>query len=322
MNSTILVAGCGAIGGIYAAHLAKLARVTAYDTNSAHTEAINRDGLRITGRTEALSRVEAVSLAGQLDGRRFDVVIIAVKSLYTEDLVRTLLPRLEGRPLIFTLQNGQGNVELLLDACDWDVAQGMTWEAGEYHGPGYVRHLIHGPVSWMGPARGSLEAAGRLAELMDRAGLPTQATADPRGAIWSKFIFNCAMNPVSALLRGIPEAKYQSEEIYALLRDLVAEGLSVAQSLGITPLYPPLQIVEDVRAGKIALPRHPGSMAQDMERGAPIEIDALTGYMIRKAAEKGIAVPVHQAVYRLMKGLEFGARTVRERTDRNMAVNV
>ncbi len=320
MSANILVAGCGAIGGIYAAHLATVANVTAYDTNPAHVEAINRDGLKISGRTETHARIEALGAAEQLEGRRFDAVIIAVKSLYTAELLRSLLPRLAGHPLMYTLQNGQGNVELLLAECDWDVAQGMTWEAGEYHGPGQIRHLIHGSVSWMGPARGSLEGAGRLAELMDLAGLPTRATADPRGAIWSKFIFNCAMNPVSALLRGIPEAKYQSEEVYELLRDMVAEGLHVAQRLGITPLFHPLQMIEDVRAGKIPLPRHPGSMAQDMERGAPIEIDALTGYMIRKAAEVGVPVPMHEAVYRLMKGLEFGTRTVRERADLNNAV--
>ena len=317
MNSTILVVGCGAIGGIYAAYLSKVAQVTAYDINSEHVAAMRRDGLQLSGCSDLLARFETVSAAEELEGRRFDALIVAVKSHCTAELIRSVLPRLAGQPLLFTLQNGQGNVELLLDACDWNIAQGMTWEAGEYIAPGQVRHLIHGRSACLGPARGPLAAASELAALLDRAGLPTEAAADPRGAIWSKFIFNCAMNPVSALLRGIPEAKYCSEDVYVLLSGMVREGMAVAEGLGITLHHPPLQLLEDVRAGKISLPQHPGSMAQDITRGAPTEIDALTGYMMRKAAELGVATPQHQIVYQLMKGLEFGTQQLNARTRSN-----
>ena len=302
----ILVAGCGAIGGIYAAHLSRVAQVVAYDTNAAHVEAIHRNGLRLAGKTEMLARIEAVAAPTALAERSFDAVIVAVKSMHTDALFRTLRPVLAGRPLLFTLQNGQGNVELLLSACDWDVLHGMTWEGGEYEGPGCVRHLVHGPASCAGPARGSIEAAGWLGELIDSAGLPTRVVADARGAIWSKFIFNSAMNPVAALVRGIPEAKYRSEEVYEVLRAMVDEGKKVAERLGITLQFDPLGLIDDVRNGTVPMPSHPGSMAQDIERGTPTEIDALTGYMVRKAAEVGVAAPAHALVYRLLKGLEFG----------------
>lgn len=302
----ILVAGCGAIGGICAAHLAHLARVTAYDTNAEHIAAINRDGLAVSGATQLVARIAAVSGPEALRGQAFDAVIVAVKSMHTAAVVEQLKPHLSGRPLFLTQQNGQGNVEILLGAGDWDVAQGMIVEAGELVAPGKILHFIHGPVATIGPARGELAAMRWLGELMDRAGLPTRVAADPRGAIWAKYLFNCAINPVSALLRGIPEAKYADDGVYAVLRAMVEEGLAVARALGIEVEGDPLQIVEDIRAGRMPMPRHPGSMAQDIERGTPTEIEALNGYLVRKAEALGVPVPLNRAMYRLVKGLELG----------------
>lgn len=311
-SRAILVAGGGGIGALYAAHLAKLARVVVYDLNAAHVEAIRRDGLRIDGKTELVARVEASASAEALAGRHFDAVLVMVKSMFTEELITTLRGRLAGRPLLLSVQNGQGNVGILETCCDWDILHGMTWEAGEYLAPGQVRHTVHGPESWVGPARGRLQDCAWLGELIDLAGLPTRVVPDARNAVWSKFIFNCAMNPVAALVGGNAEAKYLCDDTYQLLRTLVAEGTAVAQALGITPLYDPLRLVEQVRAGATPMPSHPGSMTLDLRRGTPTEIEGLDGYMLRKARELGIAAPAHEVVYRLLKGLEFGLNAERK----------
>lgn len=305
----ILVAGCGAIGGLYAARLARLARVTALDINAEHVAAINRDGLQISGATEVVARITAVSQAQLLRGQAFDAVIVAVKSMDTAAVAQALKAHLAGRPLVLTQQNGQGNVDALLEAGEWDVAQGMTMEAAGLIGPGRVRHNLHGPLSTIGPARGELAAMRWLGELLDAAGLPTRVVADPRGAIWNKYLFNCAINPVSALLRGIPEAKYANDDVYALLRALVEEGLAVARARGIEVEGDPLHLLEDIRAGRRPLPRHPGSMAQDIERGTPTEIEALNGYLVRAADAAGVPVPLQRAMYQLLKGLELGMRS-------------
>ena len=302
----ILVAGCGAIGGLYAARLARHARVTALDTNAEHVAAINRDGLQISGATELVARIPAVSQAQLLRGQAFDAVIVAVKSMNTAEVAQALKSHLAGRPLVLTQQNGQGNVDALLEAGDWDLAQGMTMEGARLVAPGRVRHNLHGPVSVIGPARGELAAMRWLGELLDAAGLPTRVVADPRGAIWNKYLFNCAINPVSALLRGIPEAKYANDDVYAVLRALVEEGLAVARARGIEVEGDPLHLVEDIRAGRMPLPRHPGSMAQDIERGTPTEIEALNGYLVRAADAAGVPVPLQRAMYQLLKGLELG----------------
>lgn len=307
----ILVAGCGAIGGLYAAHLARHARVTALDIDAEHVAAIQRDGLRIVGLSELVARIHAVSSAQMLRAQAFDAVIVAVKSMDTATLIKGLAPHLAGRPLVLTQQNGQGNVQTLLDAVGWDVAQGMSMEAAERVAPGAVRHNGHGVMSVIGPARGELTRMQWLGELLDAAGLPTRVAADPRGAIWNKYLFNCAINPVSALLRGIPEAKYASDDVYVVLRALVDEGLAVARACGIEVEGDPLHLVEDIRAGRRPMPRHPGSMAIDIERGTPTEIEALNGFLVRRADELGVPVALQRAIYRLLKGLELGMRATR-----------
>jgi len=302
----ILVAGCGAIGGLYAARLARLARVTALDIDAGHVAAINRDGLQISGATEVLARITAVPQAQLLRGEAFDAVIVAVKSMDTAAVARALKAHLAGRPLLLTQQNGQGNVDTLLEALDWDVAQGMTMEGAERVAPGAVRHNVHGATSVIGPARGELARMQWLGELLNAVGLPTRVAADPRGAIWNKYLFNCAINPVSAFLRGIPEAKYANDDVHVVLRALVEEGLAVARALGVEVEGDPLHLVEDIRAGRRPMPRHPGSMAIDIERGTPTEIEALNGYLVRQADAAGVPVPLQRAVYQLLKGLELG----------------
>lgn len=309
----ILVAGCGAIGGLYAAHLARHAHVTALDIDAAHVAAINRDGLRISGLSDIVARIPALTSPRELGNRSFDAVIVAVKSMDTAALIEALEPHLAGRPLVLTQQNGQGNVQAILEGVGGEVAQGMTMEAAERIAPGTVRHNGHGPMSVIGPARGEVSSMQWLGDLLDSAGLPTRVAADPRGAMWNKYLFNCAINPVSALLRGIPEAKYASGEVYALLRALVDEGLAVARACGIPVEGDPLHLLEDIRAGRRPMPRHPGSMAIDIEPGAPIEIEALNGYLVRRADELGVPVPLQRAMYRLLKGLEFGMSAARKR---------
>lgn len=303
---SFLIVGAGAIGGIYAAHLAKVATVAVLDTDAAHVGAIREHGLAVIGVTETVAAIEAATEVAAYSGRSFDFVIVAVKSGHTRSALESLLPRLAGRPALLSLQNGQGNIEVMAELTDAELIHGLTWEAGELEEPGRIRHLIHGPKAHIGPARGPMAVAVRLAAELESAGLPTEAVADPRGAIWTKFIFNCAMNPISALLQGIPEAKYACEDTWELLSAAVDEGRMVAEREGIRLDGDPLDLLREVRAGSRPMPRHPGSMAQDIARGRTTEIEALTGYMLRKARVHNIVAPRTETLYRLIKGLEFG----------------
>jgi len=307
----ILVVGAGAIGGLYAAHLAKVADVTVLDTNRAHVEAIRQDGLKLTGCTESGTKLAAFASAAEMGKRRFDAVIILVKSQATGGAFDSIRPGLEGRPALVTFQNGMGNEELLMGLTDLDVAHGVSFEAARYDGPGRVHHLVHGEDSWLGPARGKVETIAWLGELMTKSGLPTRIVADPRGAIWGKFIFNSVMNPIGAIVQGVNAARYDVPEVRGLIDDMAAECVRVAEALGIRLEFDPMYLVKKTRVGESPLTKHAGSMAQDIEAGRETELEAMTGYVVRKARELGVPVPVTESVYRMAKGVEYAARAKR-----------
>src|SRR6267378_4368587 len=168
----ILIVGAGAIGGLYAAYLAKAADVAVLDTSRAHVEAMRQSGLKLTGCTESVTELAAFASAAEMGKRRFDAVIILVKSQATEAAFESIRSALEGRPVLVTFQNGMGNAELLEGLCDLEVAHGVSFEAARPDGPGRVHHLVHGEDSWLGPARGKVESIAWLGELMTRSGFP------------------------------------------------------------------------------------------------------------------------------------------------------
>jgi 2-dehydropantoate 2-reductase len=307
----ILVVGAGAIGGLYAARLARVADVVVLDSNREHVDAIRRDGLTLSGRTRSVTRLQAFASAAEMGLQRFDAAIILVKSQATEAAFRSIEPLLEGKPLLVTFQNGMGNEERLMESSELDVAHGVSFEAARYDGPGRVEHLVHGEESWLGPARGKVESVAWLGELMTKSGLPTKVVADPRGAIWGKFIFNSVMNPVGAIVQGVNAARYEVPEVRALIDDMAAECVRVAEALGIRLEFDPMYLVKKFRSGEVPLSKHAGSMAQDLEAGRETELESMTGYVVRKAKELGLPVPVTESVYRMAKGVEYGARAKR-----------
>ena len=240
----ILVVGAGAIGGLYAAYLAKVAKVSVIDLNQAHVDAIRGSGLALTGLTESVTRINAFASAAEMGKQKLDAVIILVKSQATEAAFKSVEPFIEGRPVLVTFQNGMGNDELLEKITDLDVAHGVSFEAARYDGPGKVHHLVHGECSWIGPSRGTLESVAWLGELMDQSGLPTKSAADPRGAIWGKFIFNSVMNPIGALVMGVNAARYKVAEVRDLIDAMTDEALAVAIALGIDIPYDPMAFVK------------------------------------------------------------------------------
>jgi 2-dehydropantoate 2-reductase len=156
--------------------------------------------------------------------------------------------------------------------------------------------------------RGRVEDIALLGTTLNEAGMPAEILADPMGAVWSKFVFNCVMNPLGALMMGDNAARYHSPEMRDLIDDMAAECMAVITALGGSFAFPPMEFVAKVRSGAAPLSKHAGSMALDIARGAPTEIDELTGFIVREGARLGIPVPNCHAVYRLVKGLELASQ--------------
>jgi 2-dehydropantoate 2-reductase len=307
MSANILIVGCGAIGGLFAAALSSVAKVTALDTNAEHAKAISTQGLRVIGKNPRTARIAATSDPTSLKNAAFAAVIFLTKSKATAAAVEQLRTTFVGKPALVTLQNGMGNAEALLAVPDVIVLRGVTMNAGRYVEAGCVESLIEGKT-WLGPARGSVDNAKPLADLLNQVGMETEIVADPMGAVWSKFVFNCVMNPLGALMMGDNAARYNSPAMRALIDDMAAECMAVVQALGGSFAFPPMEYADKVRAGQIPLSAHAGSMALDIARGGPTEIDELTGFIVRESDRLNMPVPVCKTIYRLTKGLELAAK--------------
>ena len=307
MTAKILIVGCGAIGGLFATALSKAADVTGFDANAEHVAAVKRDGLRVTGKSPRVARFAITGNVDALRGKNFDAIFFLIKSKATAAVLAQLRPVLSGNPVLVTVQNGMGNAEVLLNVPNAIVARGATMNAGRYVEPGVVENLIEGKT-WLGPERGSVADIAALGATMNEAGMVTEIVTEPMGAVWSKFVFNCVMNPLGALMMGDNAARHNVAEMRALTDDMAAECMAVIEGLGGTFAFPPMEFVGKIRAGEVPLSKHAGSMALDIARGAPTEIDELTGFIVREGDRLGIPVPNCRTVYRLVKGLEMASQ--------------
>jgi len=297
----ICIVGAGAVGGIFAAHLATLpdVEVWAYDVAAEHVAAINDGGLRVIGHAEIVASVRARTDASAIPACDFGIV--ATKSMATERAIAATAA-IFADAAVCSVQNGLGNEELIAHRIP-RVMRGTTFPSGRLLEPGVVAMDTAGPTT-IGPFEGRPASAAEvelLAATITRAGLPTHARSDARGAQWTKVIFNAACNPLGALT-GLTQGRLcELPAARALMSGLVAEGVAVASALDITLDEDPEQVID--HSARVAY-EHRSSMLQDALARRPTEIDALNGALARLGREHRVAVPLNEAVAALVGGLE------------------
>ena len=295
----VCVVGCGAVGSLFAAHLAGVAEVWAYDLQRDHVDAINEGGLRISGVSDLVANVRATADAGEIPPCEYGIV--ATKSMHTEPAIAATAPVFEAGA-VCSVQNGVGNEELIAPHVA-RVIRGTTFPAGHLVEPGHVVQDTGGKT-WIGPFEpkpAAMDEVERLAEALSEGGMETIAMPDSRGAQWTKLIFNAASNPVGALT-GLPHGwACERGDIRELVRGLVAEGRAVADALGVELDSDPDELID--HATRVAHD-HKASMLQDVEARRPTEVDFLNGGISRFGREQGIETPLNDALWALVKGLE------------------
>ncbi len=299
----VCVVGCGAVGSLFAANLAQLddVEVWAYDLVQDHVEAINREGLRLSGAGEVVGKLRATSDAGELPSCDFGIV--ATKAMQTSAAIASTQAAFADG-CVATVQNGLGNEEEIAKLVE-RVIRGTTFPAGKLLGPGHVQWDVKGDTT-LGPFEprpAPLGAIEQLAEACTRAGLPTRAVPDARGPQWRKVIFNAATNPIGALT-GLTHGRVCEEpELRRLVSRLVDEGKAVAAAQGIELDADPEELIDHAAKPEVAYD-HKASMLQDVEERRPTEIDYLNGALVRVGEERGVPTPLNRAVWALVKGLE------------------
>ena len=296
----VLILGAGAMGCLYGAAFHRAGcEVVFVDVNQAHIDAINANGLELETRA-GLEHLPIPARRPEEIGGPVDLVVVFTKTFHTNAALAGIAPAIGPETWLLSLQNGLGNDRrLAAHAAEERVMVGSSAMPSDLVGPGKVRSHGEGS-SKLYPAFGSDPALAReVCERLTQGGLPAALEPDIHGAIWSKAIFNATMNPLCALTRRTPGFLGAHEESRALIRALVDEGVAVANASGMAIRAQPIHDLTQVSVTDHA--DHEASMLQDVKAGRRTEVDAINGAIVEAARAAGVAAPLTETLWRLVK---------------------
>ncbi|RWA61089.1 MAG: 2-dehydropantoate 2-reductase [Mesorhizobium sp.] len=290
--------GAGGIGGYVGARLAEAGGDVSFIARGAHLQAMREGGLRIQSDIGNVFLADVCASDSPADIGPVDLVIFAVKLYDSEKAVGALGPLVSGKTRVVTLQNGIDSVGILRRHIPSDsVIGGATYLSGFIKQPGEVVHaggLPHILVGGHGdPLIKDLQA------LCDRAiGLELKPVADIDNVLWEKFVTLAAFSGGTSLMRSGIGPILDDPEARIFIEQLRDEGIAIAAAAG----HPLAEGFEGrVTTRWSAFPPHvKSSMANDLERGKPIEVAWLSGRMHELGIKFGIATPGHTAVFRAL----------------------
>lgn len=307
----ILVMGAGAIGSAVGGFMARAGHTVTLVGRANHMHAIRERGLRISGiwGEHCVTTLDARTSTVGLEGAAFDLVVITVKSFDTARAVEEALPVLGEDTLVCAYQNGLGNAETIAAAVGWRRTVGARAIFGvRMDTPGCAEVTVIANPTALGVLHPEAPS-GRVHEivrLMDAAGLPTVYSDRIATVLWGKVAYNCALNPLSALL-DVPYGRLaESAHTRAIMDAAIEELYAVGDALGIeldpeTPEAYQRQFYEELIPPTAA---HYASMRADLVHGKKTEIDALNGAIVRYGEEQGVACPVNTLLTRLIHAHE------------------
>ncbi len=290
----VVVFGAGAVGGTFAAFLARAGQEVLLVGRPDVVSAIRARGLRVHGRLEGTFPVDAVDSLPP--GTAADVVLVTVKAgdvgTAVAQIALTVPP---GTPIVL-LQNGLGILEAARAALvgagapdpDAQLVRAIHSVPATVVGPGEVRIPGEGEVVLPAPGGPAADAIARLESRLRAAGLPVRIAPDFPREVWRKVVVNAAINPVTAL-RGIPNGRLLEEPYRGEAEALLREAARVARALGV-PISD-REAAADLERVVRATAENRSSMLQDLDRLRPTEVDAISGAIYRLGRERRLELP-------------------------------
>jgi len=303
-NLQIAILGIGAMGCLFGSKLKDHADIYVLGNWPEQIEALRRDGLEVISPhgTSTHHRLNVTPDIKTVPAS--DVVLVLVKSYQTVRAARQAAQILKPEGVAITLQNGLGNLEVLAqEVGPARAVMGVTAQGATVLGPGRLRHAGDGPTH-LARVTGQEPILSSISELFKRVGLATTLVDDADSLIWGKLAINAGINPLTALLK-IPNGALVEDDLLA--RIMAGAAQEVAQIAAVRGVGLPYEDAA-VRTAEVsrATAANRSSMLQDVDRGAPTEIDAISGAVVRAGAEAQVPTPINHFLWRLMKAQEAG----------------
>jgi 2-dehydropantoate 2-reductase len=313
----ICIYGAGAIGGLLGVKLARAGHDVSFVARGAHLEALRKNGATLLTDGHKLT-VNVACSDKPADLGPQDVVILATKATSASDAARAMGPLLGRDTAVVTAMNGvpfwyfhklPGKwAELRIASVDPDGAQWdgigpdraigcVVYAAGEIDSPGVIRNTS-GRRFILGEIGGTTTPRiTRIAEALVAAGFDAPISPDIRAEIWGKLWGNLSFNPVSVLTHATLDVLATDANSRPALRAMMVEAAEVAKRLGITM---PMSVDKRIEMASRVGP-HKTSMLQDLERGRPLEVDALLGAVVEMARLVGAPTPMCDTILGLVR---------------------
>ena len=310
----VIVLGAGAVGSLFGAKLARTGHSVTLVGRPAHVATVRAHGLVVRNDHEEVVRLPAEIELGR--GTKADAALVTVKSF---DLAAAMQELAEAIPApIPTLmpQNGIGievHAEAALRRGGWRDPR--AWLVRAVHsvpvtwlGPGVVREAGTGEILLALPdGRGPSDDCIRIFEqLLRGAGFRVRLCPEFDRDVWKKLLVNAAINPLTAV-RGVTNGALLEGEAHEAALTLLREARSAARAAGFD--FEEEEAVREFERVARATAQNRSSMLQDLDRGRPTEIDAISGELLRVAAQHGLSLPATRAIVEeVERRTERGAR--------------
>ena len=311
----ILVMGAGAIGSAVGGFLAKGGHDVTLITHKEHMTAVNEGGLRITG-IWGDHRVANLRAQTDLAGLRrgdFDIIFISVKSYDTGQAVDAVRHLVDDDTLVCSYQNGLGNAERIAEAVGWERTVGARVIYGVVLAePGLARITVTAAPTALGvyDASAPADRVQAIAQAIDATGNPTVFTDKIATLLWGKVAYNCALNPLSALLDAPYGVLAETEHTLSIILEILAELYAVAAAMQVKLEPATADEYMDLLVGTLIPPTaaHYASMREDFRQKRRTEIDALNGAICRYGQEHGVPCPTNTLLTHLVHAREHALR--------------
>ena len=300
----ILIMGAGAVGAYYGAQLQASGEEVVFCARGDNLRVMREKGIEINSFKGDL-KLEVKATNHPREFAPYDLVLFAVKSYDTESAARQLEGCLAPDGVLMTIQNGVENEEVLCRVFPREMVMGGNSRVGaELVAPGKVFHTALGEIEF-GELDGRITPrAQKMADVFRKAGILGELTTDLLTIRWYKLMGNNSTNSVSALSHTTLGQMLEEPDGFNLVRTLMLETLAVGRAEGAK--------VSDERVdAQLAMIRKSLNAAaiktstlQDLEKGKPLEYEAISGAVVRAARRHNMKVPATETVYTLLKLLE------------------
>ncbi|MQF95935.1 MAG: ketopantoate reductase family protein [SAR202 cluster bacterium] len=294
------VFGTGGVGGYFGGLLARAGHDVTFIARGAHLDAIKQNGLRVESQLDGRFTVPGNATSDTAEAGEQELVLFTVKMYHNSDAVSQIAPMVGENTLVLTLQNGIDNGEILAEAVGQDhVMIGSAYMEGRVSEPGVVTQDGPGTAAFGEMEVGITRRGEDLLQIFQDAGWRVNLHENMVGMLWKKFAYISGSAAVCAAANCVYEEMRTKPETRELIRAAISEALDVGRARGAPIMDDSLSWAMD------SLDRFPGqgraSMAKDFTEQRPVELEGLTGTVVRMGREVGVPTPANDFLYAVLR---------------------